>query len=329
MDGTLTPIYVDVDKSLEEWHYKDILDIVRATGLLKLDDTRSSKKLEALLLLDLYTYPQASKEALHVIGCWLLIAFAVDDATDSSSDFEKARKLMEMLHDTLLTGVLPRDTPISMVWKFCEEFCKSFTMFAKPGGLIHHRYMKDFSECLFTGDLTIVRWRRDGKTPSLEEYLEVRPKDSGLFSCEFMSQIASSAFLPESVYQDLRFVKLRTLWVEHIAYVNDIFSYHKEVVLCKDEANLVFLLQKKYNFTLPEAVHYVICVVNYIADDFNSIVAEIRSELAFGPHIDIIDRYIKGLSLWINGHIQGSWKCERYCDPLNVPVDYGDVHVCL
>ncbi|MFN8374984.1 MAG: hypothetical protein U0694_19175 [Anaerolineae bacterium] len=147
----------------------------------------------------------------------------------------------------------------------------------------------------------------------LESFLDLRARDTGgLHTCQLI-ELTKDCFLPPEV-RDNEVVKHLT-WLSYgmASFVNDIFSYHKDVVLEGSEFNLIKILMDTQGISFDAAVDRSIKLVNDYADQF----VERRADLpSWGKEVDgIAERYIDGLAEMMSGNVYWHASTNRYRSP--------------
>ncbi|WP_437672045.1 terpene synthase family protein [Sorangium sp. So ce131] len=100
------------------------------------------------------------------------------------------------------------------------------------------------------------------------------------------------------------------LTVRHTAYVNDLFSYQKEVLWNDAPCNLVRVLMANEGVRFEEAVQAIVSMVNRDVDRLLEIERAIPS---WGPALDRqAEAYVDGMKAWIVGNVDFSLSSSRY-----------------
>src|SRR5262249_62285982 len=86
--------------------------------------------------------------------------------------------------------------------------------------------------------------------------------NSAVFPAIDMIEVAAGIRLPQNVLEHPSIVEIRQLTVRHTAYVNDLFSYQKEVLWSGTPCNLVRVLMHNESLDFEEAVGEIVAMVN-------------------------------------------------------------------
>jgi hypothetical protein len=147
----------------------------------------------------------------------------------------------------------------------------------------------------------------------LETFLDLRARDTGgLHTCQLI-ELSKNAFLPSEVREHSLIKHLTWLAYGMASFVNDIFSYHKDVVLEGSDFNLIKILMDTKGMSFDQAVHKSVLLVNGYADRF----LEVRSQLpSWGAEIDwIVEQYVDGLAEMMAGNVYWHNTTNRYRSP--------------
>ncbi len=241
---------------------------------------------------------------------WL---FFLDDEYDDhptiGRDPGAVHKLMTLVFDVLDTGTLPaKATPFL---RFTVGVRRRLDALAAPGWTA--RFLRHVEDYLFRGSLRAVEyWARD-RVPTLEEYLHVRRLDSAVFPALDMSELAGGLCLPNAVREHPMLVEMKDLAVRYIAYVNDLFSYQKEVLAAGTSFNLVSVLMHENASSFEEAVK---AATGIIGDAMASFSRLEQSLPAWDASVDPqVKAYIAGMKSWMRGSFDFSLTSARYNAP--------------
>jgi hypothetical protein len=147
----------------------------------------------------------------------------------------------------------------------------------------------------------------------LESFLDLRARDTGgLHTCQLI-ELTKNAFLPSEVREHSMIKHLTWLAYGMASFVNDIFSYHKDVILEGSEFNLVKILMDTKGLSFDEAVHKSVELVNAYAARF----VEVRNHLpTWGDEIDwVVEQYVDGLAEMMSGNVYWHATTNRYRSP--------------
>lgn len=147
----------------------------------------------------------------------------------------------------------------------------------------------------------------------LDSFVDLRLRDTGgLHTCQLIG-FTKGAFLPVEVREDNNLKQLTTLAIAMASFVNDIFSYHKDVVLEGSEFNLVKIFMDTECLRFDAAVHKSVELVNSYADAF----VDLRRQLpSWGSEVDLlVEQYVDGLAEMMSGNVYWHATTNRYRSP--------------
>jgi hypothetical protein len=300
-------------------------DLLIGVGLITDDPLdRGARRFQGVVVLDPYVYPYASLARLLVAGAFSQWLFFLDGQYDDHPEVGRnpleVRRLMEQYFETLSTGRLP-PSPTAFA-RFTVYLRRRLEGSCPPGWM--HRFLRNVHAYLFQGSLrTVEHWAED-RVPSTEDYLGIRMHDSAVFPAVDMIEVAAGLRLPPEVLEHPSIIEMRQLTVRHTAYVNDLFSYQKEVLWSGTPCNLVRVLMYNESLSFDEAVCELVAMVNRNVQRFIELERRLPS---FEPAIaDEVDAYLTGMKDWMRGNVEFSLASSRYrapdspfvelCDPI-------------
>jgi hypothetical protein len=225
---------------------------------------------------------------------------------------------MEQHFETLSTGRLPPNpTPFA---HFTAYLRRRLAASSPPGWM--PRFLRNVHAYLFDGSLrTVEHWAED-RVPSTEDYLAMRMHDSAVFPAIDMIEVAAGIRLSPEVLDHPSIVEMRKLTVRHTAYVNDLFSYQKEVLWSGTPCNLVRVLMHNESIGFEAAVGEIVAMVNRDVQRFRELE---RGLPGFEPAIaDEVDAYLTGMKDWMRGNVEFSLASQRYQAPDSPFLELGD-----
>jgi hypothetical protein len=275
-----------------------------------LDTVRERQRFRAFVELDEYVYPYANLTALSVVGGfnqWLyFLDDQYDDHPDTHGDLGHIKAIMQSSY-ACLSGQAPplEDTPFL---RFSRELARDIRALAPSG--FFERFLPHVREYLFSGTLVELRGWIDRVTLSVDDYVELRCLDSGVYPVLDCIAIAAGVPIPEEVYDHPRVCQLARLCVLHVALANDLFSYEKEVLLSGSTMNLVRVLMERESRSLDDAVTHAVSLINGFARDFR------RNEQLLprvGPATEhALQVFVAGMKAWMSGHVAFSERSLRF-----------------
>jgi hypothetical protein len=264
-----------------------------------------------------FLYPTASLERLAVMGKMsslffyiddLAVSNPIDDANEVLTDSVIATSKQEELASLgfiFRTGQLP-PAPTNLQQALCESRQEFLALCGENTDYI--------SRCLDSAEQYLVKHSRpsafvekatDG-TVDLQSYIVWRDDDSAMNLHIDLIEFANDFTLPETVVTHPTLLRLRRNCNRVAGLMNDIFSYHKEIVVEGNRFNLVNLIQENTGVGLKEAVEEAINIVNGYIVEF----LEYEKQV---PYWDTatqfaVNKYVEGMK----SQISGSWHWQIY-----------------
>ena len=152
----------------------------------------------------------------------------------------------------------------------------------------------------------------------LDSYTKMRYGNFAGGAILLLVELAKDALLPEEVREDARIRELSAAAGIHAAFVNDIFSYPKEVAQEENPRNLVKILMDCKGIPLPQAAWRAVNLVNSYANvvmDMESQLPEPWDSEPWGSHVR---RYVEGVKDIMSGNMYWMSLHKRYRHPDSV-----------
>lgn len=152
----------------------------------------------------------------------------------------------------------------------------------------------------------------------LDSYTKMRYGNFAGGAILLLVELAKDALLPEEVREDARIRELSAAAGIHAAFVNDIFSYPKEVAQEENPRNLVKILMDCEGIPLPQAAWRAVNLVNSYANvvmDMESQLPEPWDSEPWGSHVR---RYVEGVKDIMSGNMYWMSLHKRYRHPDSV-----------
>ncbi|HEX8705327.1 MAG TPA: hypothetical protein VF815_41225 [Myxococcaceae bacterium] len=251
-------------------------------------------------------YPEASFDALLLVGTYMSWLFVLDDLCDEAElgcSPERLRELHEellehMRHPQPLRGDEgPLVAGLADLWaRLCER--------AAPGWV--ERFTRTF-ESYAQGCVWEAENRARARVPSLAEYMEWRRHTSALYLFFDLVELSEGVSLSDEELDGLQ--SLRERANDGVAWFNDIVSLEKEL-RAGDVHNLVVVLRQEYRLSVQEAVARAARLLNARMREY----VELEQRLpSLGVERDArLQRYLTGLRCWVRGNMDWSYESGRY-----------------
>ena len=274
-------------------------------------EERATRRFAGVVVLDPYVYPYAlDLDRLLAAGTFNQWLFFLDDQYDDDPrvgrDSCAVRSIMERYFQILSTGRLP--STLSPFARFTVHLYRRLEALSPEGWM--PRFLAHVEDYLFEGSLRATDQWAHSRVPPLDEYLHLRMYDSGMFPVIDIIEIAAVLRLPDAVREHAAVAEMARLTARHTAYVNDLFSYQKEVLWNGTPCNLVHVVMKSAGMSFEDAVLAVVSLVNRDVDRFLELE---RSLPAWDPGLDEqLLAYIEGMKAWMVGNVAFSLASSRY-----------------
>jgi hypothetical protein len=225
-----------------------------------------------------YVYPYAPEERVITIGLIMNLLFYIDDTFEKSTQDhgEEAPSLTDMVNTCLKimrTGQRPDST--LPLYEAAQELHHRLWKRTNPAWF--RRFVESLKEYIA---LTMIQGQLESQEwTNLEQYVEVRERDSGVWSSLYLIEFANDAYLPDALFEHEHMQRLMHLAGQIAGLSNDLFSYAKEVNTPKEPFNLISVLMKSRGLSLPEALQQAI-------DHINHLIAQFEQGLSHLPDFD-------------------------------------------
>ena len=212
--------------------------------------------------------------------------------------------------------LLPLDaTPIeTMMWELGQDLKRMstpdwFAAFSKS-------FMEHHNMCVSSHSDYIANVREDGGgsiySQDLESYSELRYGNYGGKFMMMVLELAKDSFLPADVRQHPTMKQLSKAAAIHSAFVNDVFSYSKEIKEEQNPRNLLKVIMDSEGLSFPEAAWRAVNVVNSYATIVLELEAELPATWRLESWASNVDRYIDGVKEYMTGCIYWNSLHKRY-----------------
>ena len=276
-------------------------DVIRR-GLVAGDDVR---RFEHFMQLDALMYAAASFEALVVCGGFNQWLFFLDDQYDNDVEVaacdERVSGIMERAFEALSSGRLPGT--VSPFDDFSATVGRRIR--ARASTQLWHRFLRNTHDYLFRGSrLAVSHWKR--ALPAAQ-YRPLRRLDSSMSAVVDVVELAHEVELSESDIADPTIRELRQLACDHVAFLNDLVSYHREVVRAGSAFNLLHCIAVESCYgSVERAVPLLVTELNAIMTRFETLAASVR-----GP----LDQHVASLRCMMAANHRFSFHGGRYHHP--------------
>ena len=175
-----------------------------------------------------------------------------------------------------------------------------------------------------------VAFRQSCEIPDLDTYKELRLHTSGCYVCSMMLEFALGLDLADEIIEHPLLVALNVAAFSHVMFVNDIFSFRKElsdgdlmnlvpVLLWHNLGGMSSICGGGVEAVVRETVAQALALVRELDGECVRLVAEIRAAVrgGNGPLADegaaaAVDKYVDGVSDWLSGNLRWHRISKRY-----------------
>jgi hypothetical protein len=282
------------------------VDVIREdavqNGLIQGSDIR---RFERFIVLDALVYPYTSFDLLVVTGGFNQCLFFLDDQYDDDPAVGKVparvREIVGQAFDALAHRRLPSNpTPFH---RLCARVGAQIRSHSSDA--LWDRFVGHLHDYLYEGVLVATSsW---GTVLPPEEYRAVRLLDSGTWCVPDLVEVATQCELEPETVADPVVAELRRLVCEHATFVNDLASYHREVVRAGGTFNLVLsIATHETGGDIQAAISKVVAELNAGMCRFEELAAQTTGKAALHAH---------ALRYWISGNHRFSFHSGRYHHP--------------
>ncbi|KAF5359149.1 hypothetical protein D9756_002983 [Leucocoprinus leucothites] len=255
-------------------------------------------------------YPTADEFHLRAVADYLNWLFNMDDWMDDLGE-----KATERMKEVCMDAMREPETYVTDKKGGIMTKCYTSRLQKTAGPGCLQRFIDNMS--LFF-DAVIVQSsdRMNEKTPTLEEYIDVRRDTSGCKPCFQLAEYVGRFDLPQKVVDNERIMRMEQSTNDLVTWSNDIFSYDKEQIR-DDTHSMIPVTMIHYGLNLQEAVNFVgqMCsqAIQNFAHDRKCLEEEAEKELGWDKEvIEMVRKYADGLEHWISGSLHWSFETERY-----------------
>ena len=175
------------------------------------------------------------------------------------------------------------------------------------------RFLSTVRDYLLRGSLVALKRWSSTHVPTVAEYLPIRMYDSAVLTVFTLMELINDAQLPAELYDHPYLCTMRRAAAYHIIFVNDLVSYHKEVVERDSVCNMVRVLQTEEGIPLEQALRRVKQRADEALARFLASEEALAREVLLTPKLV---RYIDGLKAWVGGNVDFSITSPRFRWPV-------------
>jgi hypothetical protein len=250
------------------------------------------------------TYPLADVDRLQLVSDFSTIFFLIDDLSEG-----------------------PENTPATLAKRNQQALAALGGEFPEPRSPQNHHALFELGMRLraasspewmrrFTAH--VAAWlashvwecknRTSGRTPPIEEYVDMRQFSIGMYFEFALSEITDDFRLSDDFLKHPAVITLAKSANQQIAWANDILTVDKEVRQ-GDVQNLVLSIRQERKLSLGDATAQAIIMHNRAVESFLGATGRL---LTSGTDADVASSYVRALQHWMGGHLRWGFESKRY-----------------
>jgi len=157
------------------------------------------------------------------------------------------------------------------------------------------------------------------RVPDPVDYIEMRRKTFGSDLTTALARLAHSDVVPAEIYRTRVLVELDTAAQDYACFVNDLFSYQKEIEFEGEIHNLVLVVENFLDVDRWTARDLVADLMKARMQQFEHIIANDLPALLEDFDLDeqvraILTRHAEDLKEWMSGILEWHRRCLRYTE---------------
>lgn len=265
-----------------------------------------------------FLYPQASLERLVVLTEFMCSAFYLDDVfgdlptSQGLSPEKPPTEVMDMLNACIQAFKEGNLSPDHDVIAFAFREVREHMAALSPAWWLERFTPPMVNYLISTVEPSAFGWQADGSITA-RDFIDMREHISGMYPTVDLIEFAIDGYLPDEVFHHPRIQRLRRACSRVCSLTNDLFSYHREVMVQGLRLNLVDVIQRNQDVSLADAVEQTIEIINEETCLFYEDAA--RCALWDDPTNQLVERYIDGMKSQLNA----TWHWEMYTNRYRSP----------
>lgn len=256
-------------------------------------------------------YAEFSTEQQRLATLYLVYIVLVDDLVERDPQWrhcdEKDGDLAVLFAQDMYGNWKRGDINNSPVTKLGAFILDSLSRMADERFM--RRLSDSMSAAINDGVLPMQHWAAHGTLPSVEDYCRVRVSDFYIFT---MLDLIRAYVGCDHDSQNMK--RLTELTGLYLAIINDICSYHKEVVVHGRTSNYVRVLQGQNKWTLSETLQACAQTLNRLAGEILEVEACLLGEA--GPDHPAVNRFVAAAKGYTAGITSWFFSSGRYDAPM-------------
>jgi hypothetical protein len=224
-----------------------------------------------------YLFPRAGTERLVVIDVLTNLLYYIDDiysmnrGESERNDALDSRTMMTIFKnclDILRRGTLKNGTRPDFnepLYRTMKALHDDMLRLASQAWL--ERLVNDLEDHFRHSLLPVDAIMTDGR-PDLNKYIAIREHDSGMRPTIDLLELGFGIYIPDEIRRHPVIDTLRTCTIRIGGLMNDMFSYHKEVVKLGSYFNLISVYMQGEGMEFDDAVDHAVELVNGFTETF-------------------------------------------------------------
>jgi 5-epi-alpha-selinene synthase len=253
-------------------------------------------------------YPNADLEALTIASDWIGWLCALNNQCDESGVGTRPAQLTRELarFGELLQSPRARtgdhDGPLETS---LADLLRRMSRRSTPTWMT--RFGRDV-DAYFDALVWEATNRAQSRTPSLAEYLDMRPRTSAMDHCVDLIELAEGVEVPSDLRASTGIQGLTAKAINAVCWANDLFSLQRELE-SGSRHNLVIVLQHERGCSLQAALDTVVELHDAEIRSFIDLQAQVTADRPLEQSTQV---YLLGLRSWMRGNLEWSADTARY-----------------
>jgi len=265
-------------------------------------------------------YPDATPELLELCAQMLAWVFIEDDRYDLAPPKDQRPEQIESRFEhylsVLRTGrVDPSAEPAARALHDLNR------RLMKAGSAAWHAHFVDTMRQFWMDGIVVeTYYRARGISPDPASYMAMRAQTVGIYICLDLLELAVGCELTPQLRADPILRRVTWLTSRIVAYVNDLFSYHKERSV-GDVNNYLHVLRRYESLELGEGIEHVVRVHDRELNQFCQLDEAVRDRAPEARRS--LDLYVDGCRSWMSGVLRWQQVSPRYASGRKLLNDEG------
>jgi germacradienol/geosmin synthase len=266
-------------------------------------------------------HADASPHQLNLSSDWLAWGTYGDDyypvVFGASRNFAAAKHLTDRLPAFMPIDLGPTPPPTNPIERGLADLWRRT---AEPMAVSSREQFRKAVEDMTFSWLWELANQIQHRIPDPIDYVEMRRKTFGSDMTMSLARLAHAEVVPPEVYQNRVLHELDTAAQDYAAFVNDLYSYQKEIEFEGEVHNMVLVVQNFLDVDRWQAADLVRDLMTARMEQFEHIVA--NDLPALFDDLDLDDAARKALTQhagylqdWMSGILEWHRKCVRYTEP--------------